>query len=342
MKMRFLGKTGLQVSELCLGTGSFGGRGEYQKSGEINQKEADLIVSTALNEGINFFNTAEIYSDGLAEEILGKALGPRRKEAIVITKVHPTRSISPNDRGHSRKHIIEGCEGSLKRLGTDYIDLYELHAFDPDTPLEVTLRALDDLVRSGKVRYIGCSNFTGWQLMKALAISDHCGWERFVTLESMYSLVSREVEYELVPLCLDQGVAVLAFSPLYAGFLSGKYRRGGSWPAGTRFASPENTEPWPVELEKLYDIVEELDRVAGEHNATVSQTALNYLLRKPGVNSLIIGIRNIKQLEENLKATDWQLTSEEVARLDKISEPVRKYPYYIYDPEKNAAPVPDN
>ncbi|OGO24487.1 MAG: hypothetical protein A2144_01885 [Chloroflexi bacterium RBG_16_50_9] len=332
MKLRFLGKTGLQVSELCLGTGSFGGTGIYQKSGEIGQKEADAIVSTAMAAGINFFNTAEIYSDGLAEEILGKALGARRKEAIVISKVHPARSPGPNDGGHSRQHIIDGCHASLKRLRTDYIDLYELHAFDPDTPLEVTLRALDDLVRAGKVRYIGCSNYTGWQLMKALAISDHHGWERFVTLEAMYSLAARGLEYELVPLCLDQGVAILAFSPLHGGFLSGKYRRGQPWPKGTRFDSPENTEPWPIESEKLFDTIEELDRIAREHSATVSQTALNYLLQKPGVSSLIIGIRTVKQLEEDLKATDWQMSAAEVARLDKLSEPVRRYPYFIFNP----------
>jgi aryl-alcohol dehydrogenase-like predicted oxidoreductase len=336
MKMRFLGKTGLQVSELCLGTGSFGGLGEYKASGEIGQKEANLIISMALEAGINFFNTAENYSGGLAEEIFGKALGVRRKEAVIITKVHPTRSPGPNDGGHSRKHIIEGCEASLKRLGTDYLDLYELHAFDLETPLETTLRALDDLVRSGKIRHFGCSNFAAWQVMKSLAISDAHGWDRFVTLEAMYSLCNRWLEFELIPLCLDQGIAVLPFSPLHGGFLSGKYRRNKPWPSGTRFVSPVNTEPWPVELEKLYNIVDELERIAGDHGVTISQTSLNYLLQKPGVNSLIIGVRNAKQLEDNLKATGWQMMPEEVARLDKISEPERKYPYFIYDPVKAA------
>lgn len=332
MKMRFLGKTGIQVSELCLGTATFGSLGVYKKTGEIGQKEADFMVSMALEAGVNFFNTAEAYSDGLAEEILGKALGARRKEAIVITKVNATRSPGPNDGGLSRNHIIEGCNASLKRLGTDYIDLYELHRFDKYTPLEVSLRALDDLVRQGKVRYIGCSNFTGWQLMKVLAIAHENGWERLVTLEAMYSLASRWLEYELVPLCLDQGIGILAFSPLHGGFLSGKYRRGQPWPTGTRFDSPENTEPWPIEPENLFNIVEELERIAREHNVTVSQTALNYLLRKPGINSLIIGMRTANQLAENLKATDWQMAPEEVARLDRISEPTRRYPYYIYDP----------
>ena len=335
MRMRFLGKTGLQVSELCLGTGSFGGRGVYQKTGTIGQKDADSIVSMALDSGINFFNTAETYSDGWAEEILGKALGKRRKEAIVITKVHPTRSPGPNDGGFSRKHLIEGCDASLKRLGTDYIDLYELHMFDEHTPLEVTLRVLDDLVHAGKVRYIGCSNFTGWQVMKCLAISRENGWASFVTLEAMYSLASRWLEFELVPLCVDQVLAMLIFSPLHGGFLSGKYRRGQPWPAGTRFSSLENTEPWPVEPEKLFDIVAELEIIANAHSVTVPQVALNYLLQKPGVNSLIIGVRTAAQLEENLKTVAWKITPEEVARLDRVSEPVRRYPYYVYNPVKS-------
>src|SRR4030042_1550025 len=271
MKYRFLGKTGLQVSELCLGTGSFDTTGEYRNSGDIKQKEADHIVHMAMDAGINFFNTAEIYSEGRAETTLGKSLGARRQDAIIITKVHPTRGPGLNDGGHSRKHIIEGCNASLKRLGSDYIDIYELHAFDPDTPLEVTLGALNDLVRDGKVRYIGCSNFTAWQVMKALAISSQNGWEKFVTLESMYSLVSRELEYELVPMCLDQGVAILVFSPLHGGYLGGKYRRGLPWPSGTRFNKADSSGPWPVESEKLFDIVEELDKLAGNHNASIPE-----------------------------------------------------------------------
>lgn len=333
--MRFLGKTGLQVSELCLGTGSFGGRGGYERSGTINQKEADYIVSMALDAGLNFFNTAERYSSGWAEEILGKALGARRKEAIVISKINPARYPGPNDGGTSRKHIVEGCDASLKRLGTDYIDIYEIHEFDEYTPLEVSLRALDDLVCDGKVRYIGCSNFTGWQLMKSLAISDKNGWERFMTLEARYSLVSRMLEYELVPVCLDQGVAILPWSPLHGGFLSGKYRRNKPLLKGARFDSLEE-KFFKIEPDKLFDIVEELDIIAKTHNATVPQTALNYLLRKPGVASLIIGIRTAEQLKENLKTTDWEITPEEVAKLDKISEPYLDYPYYTWDPDKKA------
>lgn len=334
MRMRFLGRTGVQVSELCLGTANFDATGVYAKSGSLSQGEADLVVNMALDAGINFFNTAEIYSDGRAETALGKALGDRRKEAIIITKIHPTRSPGPNDGGHSRKHLIEGCHASLKRLNTDYVDLYQLHAFDPDTPLDVTLRAMDDLVRQGKVRAIGCSNFAAWQLMKALSISHENGWERFVTLEAMYSLISRELEYELVPACIDQGVALLVFSPLHGGFLSGKYRRGQSWPKGTRFDSLNDPGPWTVAEGKLFPIIDELDRIAGERGVTVTQAALNYLLRKPAVTSLIMGVRTPKHLEENLKATDWDLTPEEMSRLDRVSEPVRNYPYYVYDPIK--------
>ena len=337
MRMRFLGKTGLQVSEICLGTGSFGGSGTYKRTGSINQKEADEIVSLAFDAGINFFNTAETYSDGWAEDILGKALGEKRKDAIIITKVHPTRSPGPNDGGFSRKHLIEGCEASLKRLGTDYIDIYELHMFDEHTPLEVTMRALDELVHSGKVRYIGCSNFSGWQVMKCLAISRENGLESFTTLEAQYSLASRWSDFEQIPVCIDQGLAFLTFSPLHGGFLSGKYRRDKPWPKGTRFKNINNTQPWPVEPEQLFNIVDELEIIAKNHSTTISQTALNFLLRKPGISALIIGVRNIEQLKENIIATDWELTLEEVARLDEVSEPKRLYPYYVYNPVKSAS-----
>jgi aryl-alcohol dehydrogenase-like predicted oxidoreductase len=332
MKMRFLGKTGLQVSELCLGVANFGAVGVYERSGRIEPEQAERIVGMALDAGINFFNTAERYSWGISEEVLGKALGARRKEAVVITKINPARKPGPNDGGLSRKHIIEGCHASLQRLGTDYIDLYEIHEFDKFTPLEVSLRALDDLVRQGKVRCIGCSNFTGWQLMKSLAISGENGWEKFVTLESKYSLAARWLEYELVPLCLDQGVAILAWSPLHGGYLTGKYRRNRPLPAGTRFDSMQD-KSWTVAPEKLFDIVEELEKIAAEHDATIPQAAMNYLLRKPGVSSLIFGVRTAEQLEENLKATEWEMTPEEVDRLDTISEPPREYPYFVYDPE---------
>jgi aryl-alcohol dehydrogenase-like predicted oxidoreductase len=334
MEYRFLGNTGLQVSALCLGTGSFGGRGGYERTGQINQEEANNIVSLCFEAGINIFDTAEDYSKGWAEEILGKALGPRRKDSIIVTKVHPARSPGPNDGGLSRKHVIEGCEASLKRMGTDYIDIYELHMFDDHTPLEVTIRALDDLVRQGKVRYTGCSNFNGWQIMKGLAISDINKWERFMTVEAMYSLASRWVEFEINPLSIDQGLGILVFSPLHGGYLSGKYRRKQSWPEGARFKEPTIEGGWPVNIEEIYKIVDELEIVAGAHNTTVGQAALNWVLRKPGVSSLIIGIRNAQQLAENMGATDWQLTPAEVQRLDQVSEPVKRHPYHKYIPVK--------
>ena len=329
MEYRSLGRTGVQVSALCLGCMMFGGRTE--------PSDSFAIIDRALDAGINFLDTANVYGRGRSEEVTGEALqrNGKRHHVVLATKVHGRMDDDdPNASGNNRRHIIEQCEASLRRLGTDYIDLFYVHMWDPLTPIEETLRALDDLVTAGKVRYVGLSNFKVWQVMKALAISHENRWERFVTLEAMYSLASRWLEFELVPLCLDQGLGILAFSPLHGGFLSGKYRRGQPRPTGTRFDSPVNTEPWPIEPEILFDIVEELDKIAKEHGATISQTALNYLLRKPGVNSLIIGIRNGKQLEENLKATDWQMAQEEVAQLDKISEPVRRYPYYIYEPEE--------
>ena len=329
--MRFLGNTGLLVSTLCLGTGSFGGRGGYERTGAIAQEEADKIVSMCFDSGINLFDTAEDYSKGWAEEILGKALEKRRKDAVIVTKVHPTRSTGPLAGGLSRNHIIEGCETSLKRLRTDYIDVYELHMFDDYTPLEVTLRAMDDLVRQGKVRYIGCSNFAGWQVMKGQAISEKNGFERFMTVEVMYSLITRWLEFEIGPLSVDQGIGILAFSPLHGGYLSGKYRRDQTWPKGARFVTPSSTGGWPIDVEELYKIVDELELVARAHNTTVAQAALNYLLRKPAISSLIIGIRTAQQLAENIGATDWEMSTEEFNRLDRVSEPLRKHPYHKFN-----------
>ena len=328
MKMRFLGKSGIEVSELCFGTMTLGGRGSWKNVGEIDQAEADVLVGMALDHGVNFFDTANIYSEGMSEEILGKALGTRRKEAIVATKVHGRMGPGPNDLGLSRHHILEACDASLKRLGTDYIDLYQVHSFDPYSPLEETLRAFDHLVRQGKVRYIGSSNFTGWQLMKALSISEKYGLERFVTLQAFYSLIARDLENELVPLCVDQGLGVLAWSPLAGGFLTGKYRRGQPRPKGARRSNPEK-ESLKFDEENGFDIVEELDRIAKEHQATVAQAALNYLLRKPAVTSVIMGARTREQLADNLKAANWEMQSDEVSRLDQVSRPPRVYPYWM-------------
>jgi aryl-alcohol dehydrogenase-like predicted oxidoreductase len=266
--MRFLGTTGLSVSELCFGTMTFGGSGRHKIIGEVNQQEANNLVSMALDAGVNFFDTADVYSMGSSEEICGRALGPRRKDVILATKVRARMGEGANDVGLSRHHIIEGCEASLKRLGTDYVDLYQVHSFDPITPLEGTLRALDDLVRQGKVRYVGCSNFAGWQLMKALSISDKFRWERFVSLQALYSLLSRDLEYDLVPVCLDQGLGILVYSPLGGGFLTGKYRRGLARPAGTRLSEANSLT---ADEEKGFDIVEELERIAREHDSSAPE-----------------------------------------------------------------------
>ena len=325
MRMRFLGKSGIRVSELCLGTMTFGGGARSRQMGALGQKDADNIVGLALDGGINFIATADIYSDGQTEEIMGKALGKRRKDIILATKVRARMSSEPNDVGLSRHHILNGCDASLKRLGTDYIDLYQVHAFDLNTPLEETMRALNDLVRQGKVRYIGCSNFAGWQLMKALAISDKYNLERFVVLEATYSLLVRDLEYELVPLCLDQGLGIMTYRPLGGGLLSGKYRRGNPRPKGARFSDANPS----IDEQKAYDIVDELDQIAKAHNATVTQASLNYILSKPGITSVVVGIRTPEQIADNLKTTDWAMTSEEVTRLDKVSQPARIYPYYL-------------
>ncbi|MEN6511106.1 MAG: aldo/keto reductase [Chloroherpetonaceae bacterium] len=328
MKMRFLGNTGVLVSELCFGAMTFGGRGYWKTVGEVEQKDADQLVNAAIDGGINFFDTADVYSEGRAEEILGKALGSKRKDVVLATKVRGRVGPGPNDVGLSRLHIIESCNASLKRLGTDYIDLYQVHNFDPYTPVEETLRALDDLVRQGKVRYIGASNFAGWQLMKALHISEKQNLEKFVTLQSYYSLVCRDLENELIPLSLDQKLGILVWSPLGGGFLTGKYRRGQDRPKDSRLSDPDSRF-LRFDEEKAYDIVDELDKIAKNHKATVAQAALNYLLRKPAVSSVIIGAKKLEQLADNLKTTDWEMTDEEVKELDKLSEPTSVYPYWM-------------
>ena len=328
MRIRWLGKTGLQVSEICLGTGSFGGVGRHKYTGTLNQEDADQVVGIALDAGVNFFNTAELYSEGVAEEILGKALGSKRKDVIVISKVNFQIKPGQNTAGLSRKHIVEACEGSLKRLNTDYIDVYQVHGLDPRTSHEITISAMNDLVHQGKVRYIGCSNYAAWNLMKGLSISEKNRWEKFVTLEAMYSLAARWLELELMPACLDQGVAVLAYSPLHAGLLTGKYRRGQAWPQGTRIATqPDAAEKWPFDKEKLFNLIDELTKIAQEHQGSVSQAALNWVLQKPGICSAIIGVRTPAQLEDNLGAVNWRLTDDEMAWLDKLTEPERQNPY---------------
>ena len=328
--MRFLGNTGIKVSEICFGAMTFGGRSFWKIIGEVGQKEATDIVNTAIEGGINFFDTADVYSEGMSEEILGKALGSNRKNIILATKVRGRTGKGPNEIGLSRHHIIENCNASLKRLGTDYIDLYQVHSFDPSTPMEETLRALDDLVRIGKVRYIGASNHTGWQLMKALSISEKQNLEKYVTLQAYYSLIARDLENELVPLCLDQKLGILTWSPLGGGFLTGKYRRGKNRPDGARRSDPTD-QFLQFDENKGFDIVDELERIANNHKATITQAALNYLLRKPGVSSIITGARTKEQIEDTIKTTDWEMIPEEIKRLDDLSKPPRVYPYWMLE-----------
>ncbi len=330
MQYRQLGKSGLLVSELCFGAMTFGGRGYWKTIGELEYQASKRLVDLSLDAGVNFFDTADVYSYGMAEEFLGKALHDRRNEIVLATKVRGRMSAEINDVGLSRHHILTGCENSLRRLNTDHIDLYIVHSFDFITPLEETLRALDDLVRQGKVRYLGCSNFAGWQLMKALATSERQNLEKFVSLQALYSLISRDLENELVPLCLDQGLGITPWSPLGGGFLTGKYRRGEKGPEGARRAS-EQYNFIPINYDQGYPIVEELDRIAAAHDATVAQGALNYLLRKPGVASVIIGAKSVEQLVDNLKAVDWTMTDGEVAKLDELSKPYRPYPQWMHD-----------
>ena len=325
MEMRRLGASGLQVSALGFGTMTFGGA-EGNPVGTTQVDEARRQIDLCLEAGVNLFDSADVYSQGNSEIVLGQALKGRRDDVILATKVHGRMGPGPNDIGQSRHHIMRGCEDSLKRLGTDYIDLYQVHGFDALTPLEETLRALDDLVRAGKVRYIGCSNYSAWHLMKALSISEREHLERYVSQQVYYSLVARELENELVPLALDQGIGSLIWSPLSGGFLSGKFRRGQAGPEDAR--RPQRGDPGTIDEEQGYDILDVLEEIAQAHNASIAQAALNWLLQKPGVTSVLIGARREEQLVDNLKAASWKMTLDEVKRLDEISAKPPIYPYW--------------
>jgi aryl-alcohol dehydrogenase-like predicted oxidoreductase len=330
MQYRQLGQSGLLVSELCFGTMSFGAKGYWEVVGGLDQAAAQRLVDIAIDGGINFFDTADVYSHGLSEEILGKTLKGKRDQVVLATKVRGRMSANINDVGLSRHHIIQSCENSLKRLGTDYIDLYIVHSFDFMTPLEETLSALDDLVHQGKVRYLGCSNYFAWQLMKALSISERKHLEKFVSLQAYYSLVARDVEYELVPLCEDQGLGLTPWSPLAGGFLTGKYpRENPKAQEGRRSREEQNF--LQLDEDRAYAILDEVQRIASERGVSPAQVSLNYLLRKPTVSSVLIGATKPEQLEDNLNTVAWSLTPEEVARLDAVSEPPRMYPKWMLD-----------
>lgn len=326
MQMRFLGRSGLRVSAMSLGTMTFGGQGRFGHMGELEVDGATRMVDACLEAGVNLFDTADIYSGGLSEEILGKALGSRRDDVLVATKLNGRMGSGANDVGQSRYHIMRACEASLRRLGTDHIDLYQVHSVDELTPVDESLRALDDLVRQGKVRYIGCSNLSAWHLMKSLATSDQRGWERYVSLQAYYSLVARELEHELIPLSVDQGLGILVWSPLAAGFLSGKERRGQGVPEGTRRATLGDTGT--IDREQGYDVIDALNSIARDRGATIPQVAINWLLRRSAVSSVIVGARNQHQLEDNLAAASWELSDEEVRRLDEVSDRPLPYPYW--------------
>lgn len=330
MNYRPLGRSGLLVSELCLGAMSFGKQGYWEVVGALGDELARRLVDIALDAGVNFFDTADVYSYGESEEILGRALKERRHDAVIATKVRGRMSAGINDVGLSRHHIIKSCEASLRRLGTDYLDLYIVHSFDFLTPLEETLSTLDDLVRQGKVRYLGCSNFAAWQLMKALALSEKHHWEKFVSLQALYSLVARDVETELVPLCQDQGLGLTPWSPLAGGFLTGKFRRGEKGPADAR-RSKEQHNFIRVDEDKGFLILDLVQRIATARGATVAQVALNYLLRKPAVSSVLVGATKPEQLQDNLNTVTWSLDEAELKALDEISQPVRPYPHWMLD-----------
>jgi len=330
VKYRQLGNSGLLVSELCFGTMSFGAKGYWEVVGGLDQAAAQRLVDAAIDGGINFFDSADVYSHGQSEAILGQTLKGRREQVVVATKVRGRMSSDINDVGLSRHHIIQSCENSLKRLGTDYIDLYVVHSFDFTTPLEETLSALNDLVRQGKVRYLGCSNFFAWQLMKALSISERHHWEKFVSLQAYYSLVARDVEFELVPLCEDQGLGLTPWSPLAGGFLTGKYPRGKNKAQEGR-RSREEQSFLQLDEDRAYAILDEVRIIADERGVTPAQVSLNYLLRKSAVSSVLIGATKPEQLVDNINTVAWSLTPEEVVRLDAVSEPPRMYPKWMLD-----------
>lgn len=328
MEYRQLGRSGLRVSVLTLGTMTFGGHGGFAAVGATDVNGARRQVDMCLDAGVNLIDTADVYSGGASEEITGEVLKGRRDSVLLSTKVRMTMGSGPNDAGLSRHHIIEGCEASLRRLGTDHIDIYHVHEWDGQTRPEETLSALDSLVTSGKVRYLAASNFAGWQLMKALAIADARGYERFSAQQIYYSLEARDAEFELVPLAIDQGLGILIWSPLAGGLLSGKYRRSGSPSEGTRQVSGTWHEPPVRDQEKLYDTIEALVDIASSHNASPAQVALAWLIGRPAVTSLIIGARTDEQLADNLGAASLVLSTEERDTLDKASAPELIYPHW--------------
>lgn len=343
MDYRRLGNSGLKVPVLSLGTGTFGGKGEFFGAwGATDVKEATRLVDVCLESGLTMFDTADVYSGGAAEEILGQALKGRRDRAIISTKSTFRNGDGPNDVGSSRQHLTRAIEASLRRLGTDYIDVYQLHGYDALTPVEEVLQTLNEFVRAGKIRYLGVSNFSGWHLMKSLAAADRHGWSRYVAHQAYYSLIGRDYEWELMPLGLEQGVGAIVWSPLGWGRLTGKLRRGVPKPAQSRLNTQVAVDKGPqVDDEYLFKVVDALDAVAQETGKTVPQVALNWLLQRPTVANIIVGARNEEQLRQNLGAVGWNLTPAQVAKLDAASERPKAYPYWHQAgfAERNPPPV---
>lgn len=331
MRYRTLGNTGLIVSEICLGTMTFGGKGMFAAIGNLDQKSADAIVARALDGGVNFIDTADVYSEGLSEEITGQAIhhsGRRRSEVVLATKVYGAMGDGLNERGASRGHIMDGVKASLKRLGTDYIDLYQIHGLDPATPIEETVRALDDLVRQGHVRYVGLSNWSAWTIMKALGLADRQGWTRPVTLQAYYTIAARDLEREIAPLLMAEKLGLMVWSPLAGGLLSGKYARDGSGPDGARrvgFDFP------PVNRARVFDCVDAMREIATQRGVSVAQIALAYVLAKPFVMSAIIGAKTVDQVDDNLAATKIRLAPAELERLDQVSALPPEYPGWMIE-----------
>ena len=328
MEFRTLGRSGLKVPVLSFGTGTFGGGNEFFRAwGATDVAEATRLVDICLEAGVNLFDTADIYSDGLSETVLGKAVAGRRADVLISTKATFRMGPGPNDLGSSRHHLIRACEASLRRLGTDYIDIYHLHGFDALTPIEEVLSTLNNLVVSGKVRYIACSNFSGWHLMKSLDVADKYGWARYVGHQVYYSLIGREYEWELMPVAVDQGVGALVWSPLGWGRLTGKIRRGQPLPPGSRLHKTADMGP-QVEDEYLFRVVDALLEVAKETGKSVTQVALNWLVQRPSISTVIFGARNEEQLRQNLGAVGWNLSGEHIAKLDAASDVTPVYPYW--------------
>jgi aryl-alcohol dehydrogenase-like predicted oxidoreductase len=343
MEYRLLGGSGLKVPVLSLGTATFGGGSEFFRAwGNSGVEEATRLVDVALEAGATLFDTADSYSNGLAEEILGKAIAGRRDRLLLSTKASFRTGDGPNDVGSSRHHLLQACEGSLRRLGTDHVDLFQLHGFDALTAVEETLRALDDLVRAGKVRYVGCSNFSGWHLMKSLAAADRHGWPRHVAHQAHYSLLAREYEWELMPLAVDQRVGAVVWSPLAGGRLTGKVSRHRAAPEGSRAATQGPRGP-VVPDEQLYAIVDVLEAIAGEVGRSAAQVALRWVIQRPTVCTVVMGARDEAQLRDNLGAAAFTLTAEQMARLDAVSARTPCYPYWHQQAtiaERNPLPVP--